>query len=204
MADSFSENPIPEMAAELWLKSYSLDFETLSERTGISADTLRERYGSTTGLLRSYYLEAFERYSILEMASEDFPNYTLSEKLATMAFSLSEEMRFVPRFPIETFTKLVLKAPRNDAFKKAVNKRISEFLKLEYNLSILLQAVPNSVLVESLGQLMLFLIHQRILDETETREHSEALIDKTTTLVESTLTKGSVDQAIDLIRYLVR
>jgi len=204
MADSFSEIPIPEMAAELWLNSYSIDFETLAERTGIPATELRKQYGTTSALLRSYYIHAFERYSVLQMGYADFNNFSLSEKLATMAFSLSEEMRFVPRFSIETYPKLVLKAPKNDAFRKAVKKRISEFLKLEYNLTILLQALPNSILVEALSQLMFYMMYQRLLDDTDKREDSEALIDKCTTLVESTLMKGTVDQAIDLIKYLIK
>lgn len=195
--------PLSAIAADLYMRQrHDSGFLAISKESGISVDDLQTAWSTRPNLLKSYYSDAFRRYTELESSVPDFKQYNLSEKLATLIFSLSDELEHIPGFASETFSVLAYDASASGSFGQLVFERIRWFIDSDQQVSSLANPIINKTSSKLLQKVIMMLIFEHLRDPSPDKEYSSALIDKTTTFIESLYYSGITDKAIDLAKYL--
>jgi hypothetical protein len=138
----------------------------------------------------------------LEASVPDFKQYKLSEKLATLLFSLSDELEAVPGFAAETFQALATTTLSSTTFEHLVRDRIRWYIDSDPAISTLAQPIINKKSSTILTKAMMLLLMEIQKDQSPDKAYSSALVDKATTFIESLYYSGFADKAIDLIKYL--
>ena len=205
MLKKSAENPssISAIAADLYMSQrHDSGFSAISKVSGISVDELRSSWTTRPALLRSYYTEAFQRYAELETSVPDFKIYKLSEKLATLIFSLSDELDMIPGFAAETFQVLVQSDSSSDSFSQLIYDRIRWYVDSDPLVSNLAQPIINKTSSKLFQKVVMTLIYEHLRDQSTDKAYSSALIDKASTFIESLFYSGITDKAIDLFKYL--
>jgi hypothetical protein len=201
--DPSVSSSLSHVAADLYMRQRpDSGFTAISRLTGTPIEELYAQWTSRPMLLRAYYADAFQRYSELEATVPDFKQYKLSEKLATLIFSLSDEMEFVPGFAAETFRSLATDNLRSTDFERLVRDRIRWYIDSDPQVSSLAQPIINKTSATVLTKLVMALLYEHLRDQSEDKAYSSALIDKACTFIESIYYSGIADKAIDLIKYL--
>lgn len=194
---------LPVLAADLYMTDRSnFTLSELSTRSGINESELIQQFGQKTDILRSFYSRAFEAFAQMEGQVPDFNSYTLAEKWATMAFSLADELTVVPGFARETMRPLILESRNGKAFIDMLTQRLSYYVSIDEELSMIVKPILGKISDKVFARVMIWLIHERLIDTSEDGERTSALIDKTTNLIQSILYTGAIDRIFDLTKYL--
>lgn len=198
-----NDSSLSTIAAGLYMQQRSdSGFSAISTASGIPIDVIRSEWITRPNLLRAYYSDAFRRYTELEASVPDFNQYKLSEKLATLIFSLSDELELVPGFARETFRHLASVYLQSNDFEQLVRDRIRWYIDSDSQVSSLAQPLINKTTAIILTKLVMALLYEHLCDKSDDKAYSSALVDKACTFIESIYYSGVADKAIDLIKYL--
>lgn len=191
------------VAAELYLKDrHNLTFDVVSSRSGLDLHHLRSAYTLKSDLLRGYYADAWHRYVDMESSVPEFGQYTLAEKLTTLVFSLCDEFDQVEGFAAETYGTLIHASGMHSFLAGAVRGKVSQYLANDEAISMMVRYLPRNTVERMISWALLLLIRERVSDDSIDKEKTSALTDKATTLIQSAVYTGFIDQLVDLARYL--
>ncbi|MDZ7772254.1 MAG: TetR family transcriptional regulator [Balneolaceae bacterium] len=203
-ADAFQARyDIMEAAIPAYLeKGMDFTLKEVAREAGITVGEIFEYFPDKKSILEFYYTSLAVRYRLMLEEIDDFEEYSLGEKLSNLAYTTFDMMAEQEAFVQATFTELVLCARGRTDFGKEIRGLLRRMFENDDYIPYLNTMVLGGRFYGLLYRKYLALIRFWLGDESEGRQQTMELTDKTTALAEELMYSGAADRGVDLLRYL--
>lgn len=190
-------------AIDLYLEDKSkFNMRNVAAKLEVQPAEIYKLFPTKEAMLKAWYKDIVKNYKAMVAEIEDFPSYTLAEKMQNFAYTsfdmLSEEREFFNH----TFDKMVLRQGTSKGMGKDVKHMLKEWIEDDERIADSAQPFIGNFSYELLAREYFHLLHFWKTDDSEDAERTVALTDKLTTFVEEVLYSKVVDRGVDAFKYL--
>lgn len=160
-----------------------------------------EYFPNKPAILDFYYTSIVIRYRLMIQEIDDFEQYSFAEKLSNFIYASLDMMEEVPGFVEKTFNQKIRCALSRTDFQHEVEQLFREFFEDDPRISTGSALMMNRHLYRLLYRKYLELVDFWLQDESEGREVTMALTDKSTAFLQELLYSSIADKGFDLFKY---
>jgi len=190
---------IAEQAADLYISNSSFTVQQLTEYLKISTADFYRLFPNRRSVLQYYYEAQLIKTEEIISSIGDFNSYTLSEKLSTLAFTLTDLLQEKREFTEQTFNSLIANRSSTPFSKKLTS--LSEELFNDKGISTASGFVLNQWTYRLVAQHYIWLIQYWLRDDSHNYEKTMALTDKWTAFVQEVMYSSILDKGFDLAKF---
>jgi AcrR family transcriptional regulator len=193
------KNTIAEKAADLYITNSSFTVQQLTEVLEITTTDFYRLFPNRRSVLQYFYEAQLLKTEEIILSIGDFHSYTLSEKLSTVAFTLTDLLGEKREFTKQTFNSLIVNRS-STPFSKKLNF-ITESLFHDKGISMASKFVLNQWTYRLIAQHYIWMIQYWLGDNSHNQEKTMALVDKWTAFVQEVMYSSIIDKGFDLAKF---
>ena len=178
------------------------DFETINHELELSEKGAESFFEDSDDLFVFYYQLLLLQYEAMIEDLEEFPSLSLSEKLSNFIYTILDMLSETDRFTEETFSDIIYRGCGKSDFQDKTEEILEHFIEDDPRVAASSKFVTNPLFYRYLSGEFLYIILFWLDDETEGREQTMALVDKSTSFLEEIMYSEALDKGIDLARFL--
>lgn len=190
---------IAEQAVDLYTTNSSFTVQQLTEHLKITTAHFYRLFPNRRSVLQYYYEAQLLKTEEIISSISDFHSYTLSEKLSTLAFTLTDLLGEKKEFIRQTFNSLIANKSTTP-FSKKLNS-ITESIFDDKGISMASKLVLNQWTYRLIAQHYIWMIQYWLRDESHNQEKTMALVDKWTAFVQEVMYSSVLDKGFDLAKF---
>lgn len=190
---------IAEQAADLYIINPSFTVQQLTEQLKITAADFYQLFPNRRSVLQYYYEAQLLKTEEIISSISDFHSYTLSEKLSTLAFTLTDLLGEKKEFIKQTFNSLIANKSNTSFSTKLIS--ITDSIFDDKGISMTSKLVLNQWTFRLIAQHYIWMIQFWLRDDSHNQEKTMALVDKWTVFVQEVMYSSVLDKGFDLAKF---
>ncbi len=175
----------------------------LASKSGISVTDLYKLFPNRKSILAHYYTTQIYQADEIIQNIEDFQEYTLAEKLSTLAYTLTDLLQDDREYVERTFQELICSGFQKTDFEKKVEQRLKHIISNDHHISSTASFFVNPFVYTIIQKHYMWMIQYWLNDDSAGFEDTLALIDKWTALFQELLYNSLIDKSLDLTKFLL-
>lgn len=193
---------IAEAATKRFIENNRFTIQSLADEMKLKPSQIFDLFPNRSSILRYYYESRLIIYQGQLKNIEDYPDFTLNEKLNNLIQTLIDLFQTEREFVLLTYKPMVAEPCNNSVFGTKFKNALKPIFNADLNIPNSSKPFINSILF----QFIYFQFHGLILfwkqDESHHYENTMALIDKWCALVEELFYSKTIDKGFDLAKFL--
>lgn len=193
---------ISEAGAERFVENPRFTIQSLAKKLDIDSKEIFRLFPNRSEILNYFYESRLMIYKEQTQNIENYPDYTLSEKLSLLCLTLLDLFQDHREFVMLTYKEKIACSLSTHPFEKEFKTEIKQIFASDRNLCSVSALLLNNTLFFSLFQTFNGLLYFWSRDTSNHFENSSALIDKWASFVQEVFYTKIADKGLDLGKFL--
>lgn len=193
---------IAETAAKRYIENPRFTIHSIAKELDMKSAEIFELFPNRKSILLFFYESRILAYREQKKSIEGYSDFTLSEKLSNLFFTLLDQFTEHREFVLISYSKFISRNPSCTAFDKEFKEELKTIFQSDQNLSNSSQIFVNRILYATIYYHFHALILFWSRDESDKYEQSFALVDKWCSLIEELFYTKLVDKGFDFGKFL--
>tara|TARA_R100001143_G_scaffold63587_1_gene72729 strand:+ start:1172 stop:1819 length:648 start_codon:yes stop_codon:yes gene_type:complete len=193
---------ISEAGAERYLENPRFTIQSLAKKLNIDTTEIFELFPNRSEILNFYYPSRILVYKEQTRMIDNYPDYSLSEKLSLLILTLFDLFQDHREFVLSTYNKRVLCSMSTHSFETQFKNEIKQIFHSDSNISSASSLVINRAFYYSIYQTFNGFYYFWSRDTSSHYENTSALIDKWASFIQEVFYTKIADKGLDLGKFL--
>jgi hypothetical protein len=189
-------------AANFYIDNPDFTMKELATHFDIPVSDLYKLFPNRNSVLKYYYTVQFRNVLEITQNIDGYQNFSLAEKLSTIAYTLIDLLLEDREFVDQTFTNLICKSHSKTDFEKELDYYLKTTFNNDQRISASASIIMNSWFYSIIRKHYMWLITYWLNDESNGFENTMAITDKWTSLLQELLYNSIIDKSLDLTKFM--
>lgn len=193
---------IAETATKRFVENPRFTIQSLAKELEMDSADIFDLFPNRSSILRYYYTSRLLRFRDETASLDDYPSYSLGEKLSALHLSLTDQFQEQREFVLQTFNRNMGSPFRSSGFEKEYKQELRNIFENDHRIPSTAAPFINRFLYSSVYCQFIGLISFWKRDESRNYENTMAIVDKWSALIEEIFYSRIAEKGFDLAKFL--